>query len=276
VSEETEQIDYDALERQAREFRPRLIVAGASAYPRFFDFPRLRQIADSVDALFMFDMAHVAGLIAGGVHPSPIPYADIVTSTTHKTLRGPRGGLILCKEALAKKVNSAVFPYMQGGPFMHLILAKAVAFGEALQPSFRAYAEQVVRNAATLASRLQGHGLRLVTGGTDNHLMVLNFRDSEMTGKIAQQALETVGLVANKNLVPYDTRSSVHTSGLRLGTPAPTTRGMGTSEMELIGDWIARRLAAPDDADLQGSMRAEVLDLCSRFPVPGVAEPVAV
>jgi glycine hydroxymethyltransferase len=199
-----------------------------------------------------------------------------VTSTTHKTLRGPRGGLILCKEELAKRINSAVFPYMQGGPFMHLILAKAVAFGEALQPSFRTYAAQVVRNAATLASRLQAHGLRLVTGGTDNHLMVLNFRDTEMTGKIAQQALEAVGLVANKNLVPYDTRSSVHTSGLRLGTPASTTRGMGTAEMELIGDWIARRLAAPDDAALEQSMRTEVLALCSRFSVPGVIEPVAV
>jgi len=276
VDEQTEQIDYDAVARQAEEFQPKLLVAGASAYPRFFDFPRLRAIADSVGARFMFDMAHVAGLIAGGTHPSPVPHADIVTSTTHKTLRGPRGGLILCKEELAKKINSAVFPYMQGGPFMHLILAKAVAFGEALQPAFRLYAQQVTTNAGILAAQLQQHGLRLVSGGTDNHLMVLNFRDSEMTGRVAQEALESIGLVANKNLVPYDTRSSVYTSGLRLGTPACTTRGMGSEEMRRVAEMIIRRLAAPDDEDLGRSLRTEVLDLCSRFPVPGVVDPVAV
>jgi len=215
-------------------------------------------------------------LIAGGAHPNPVPHADIVTSTTHKTLRGPRGGLILCKEELAKKINSAVFPYMQGGPFMHLILAKAVAFGEALQPAFRLYAQQVTTNAGILAAQLQQHGLRLVSGGTDNHLMVLNFRDSEMTGRVAQEALESIGLVANKNLVPYDTRSSVYTSGLRLGTPACTTRGMGSEEMRRVAEMIIRRLAAPDDEDLGRSLRTEVLDLCSRFPVPGVVDPVAV
>ncbi|GAC1446072.1 MAG: serine hydroxymethyltransferase [Chloroflexota bacterium] len=192
VDPHTEQIDYDALARQAEQFRPKLLVAGASAYPRFFDFPRLRTIADSVGARFMFDMAHIAGLVAAGVHPDPIPFADVVTTTTHKTLRGPRGGLILCKAELGKAINSAVFPYMQGGPFMHQILAKAVAFGEALKPSFKEYAKQIVTNASTLADRLQNDSFRLVTGGTDNHLMILDFRDTELTGKVAQAALESV------------------------------------------------------------------------------------
>lgn len=274
VSQDTEQIDYEDLARQAEEFRPKLLVAGGSAYPRLFDFPRLRAIADSVGARFMFDMAHVAGLIAGGVHPNPVPYADIVTSTTHKTLRGPRGGLILCTEELSKAIDKAVFPGVQGGPFMHLILAKAVAFGEALQPSFRDYAQQIVTNAATLANRLQERGFRLVSGGTENHLMLMDFRQTEITGKQAQTALESVGLVANKNLVPFDTRSSVHTSGLRIGTPAATTRGMRASEMENIGDWIAERLAAPEDDEVRRIIAARVLDMTSAFPVPGVALPV--
>ncbi len=274
VSPETEQIDYDEVERLAQELRPKLIVAGASAYPRVFDFPRFRAISDRVGARFMFDMAHVAGLIAGGVHPDPVPYADVVTSTTHKTLRGPRGGLILCTEELAKPIDSAVFPYMQGGPFMHLILAKAVALGEALRPSFRDYARQIISNAATLATSLRIRGYRLVSGGTDNHLMLLDFRETEITGKAAQAALESIGLVANKNLVPHDTRSSVQTSGLRIGTPAATTRGMTEPEMQLIAGFIASRLDAMDDDALELRLRGEVLRLVQAYPVPGLREAV--
>ncbi len=274
LDEETQQIDYDAMERQAKEFKPKLLVAGASAYPRLFDFPRLRAIADSVGALFMFDMAHVAGLVAGGVHPNPLPYADIVTSTTHKTLRGPRGGLILCRSDLAKKIDSAVFPYLQGGPFMHQILAKAVAFGEALQPDFREYAKQVVRNAAELGTELQSRGFRLVSGGTDNHLMLLDLRETDMSGRDAQAALESVNLVTNKNLVPFDTRTSVHTSGLRIGTPAATTRGMREVEMHQIGEWIARRLNARDDDAVQRDVQGEVLSMVRHFPIPALADPV--
>jgi glycine hydroxymethyltransferase len=272
----TESIDYDALEREAEEVRPKLLVAGASAYPRHFDFERFRAIADAVGALFLFDMAHVAGLVAGAVHPSPVPYADIVTSTTHKTLRGPRGGMILCRSDLAQAIDKAVFPYMQGGPFMHLILAKAVAFGEALRPEFRDYAHAIVTNASGLATRLQESGFRLVSGGTDNHLMLLDFRNTELTGHKAQSALESVGLVANKNLVPHDTRSSVQTSGLRIGTPAATTRGMLDAEMTRIAEWIVRRLQSPDDPDVERSIRREVMDLTARFPVPGVTEAAAV
>jgi glycine hydroxymethyltransferase len=276
VDQTTEQIDYDAVQGQAEEFRPKLLVAGASAYSRVFDFPRLRQIADSVGARFMFDMAHVAGLIAGGVHPTPVGYADIVTSTTHKTLRGPRGGLILCREELAKKVNSGVFPYMQGGPFMHQILAKAVAFGEALQPSFKEYAKQIVQNAKDLSGALQNRGFSIVSGGTDNHLFVLDFRKSELTGKKAQEALESVGLVTNKNLVPFDTRNSVHTSGLRVGTPAATTRGMKADEMRQIAGWISERLEAPDDPAKEGTIASAVRQLTAGFPIPAAARPVSV
>ncbi|MDQ2741735.1 MAG: serine hydroxymethyltransferase [Chloroflexota bacterium] len=276
VREDDQHIDYDSLERQAKEFRPKLLVAGASAYPRLFDFPRLRAVADSIGALFMFDMAHVAGLIAGGVHPDPIPYADIVTSTTHKTLRGPRGGLILCKQELAKRIDSAVFPYLQGGPFMHQILSKAVAFGEGLQPSFQDYARQVVRNAATLADELMHQGFKLVSGGTENHLMVMDLRETEMSGRQAQAALEAVGLVTNKNLVPFDTRNSVHTSGIRIGTPAATTRGMASDEMRQIGQWIARCLHAPEDDDVRRSVQGEVLATVRHFPIPAMADPVVV
>jgi glycine hydroxymethyltransferase len=271
VDESTGRIDYDALQGQALAFRPKLLVAGASAYPRFFDFVRLRTIADSVGASFMFDMAHVAGLIAGGVHPSPVPYADVVTSTTHKTLRGPRGGVILSTAELAKSINSAVFPYMQGGPFMHQILAKAVAFGEALQPEFREYSRQITSNASALAARLQENGYALLSGGTDNHLMVMDFREKDITGRMAQEALESVGLVANKNLVPFDTRSPTQTSGLRLGTPAATTRGMREGEMRQIADWIAERLSAPADEALQRRIRAEVTTLTDRFPLHNAA-----
>jgi glycine hydroxymethyltransferase len=276
VNHNTEQIDYDQVAAQALEVRPKLLVAGASAYPRSFDFPKLRAIADSVGALFMFDMAHIAGLVAGGSHANPVQYADIVTSTTHKTLRGPRGGLILCRQDLAKRINSAVFPYMQGGPFMHLILAKAVAFEEALQPSFKIYARQIVANASVLAHELTIRGFRLVSGGTDNHLMILNFRDGEMTGRTAQATLESVGLVANKNLVPFDERTSVHTSGLRIGVPAATTRGMGAEEMRLIGALIASRLSAPNDPEVERDILTEIRELSSRFPIPAVARPVPV
>ncbi len=271
VDEHSGTIDYDALAEQARSFRPKLLVAGASAYPRIFDFARLREIADDVGAKFMFDMAHIAGLIAGGVHPSPVPYADVVTSTTHKTLRGPRGGLILSRGEYAKSINSAVFPYMQGGPFMHQILAKAVAFGEALQPSFRQYAAQVVANASTLARSLTAGGYTLTSGGTDNHLMLVDFRNTTITGKSAQEALESIGLIANKNLVPFDTRSPGQTSGLRIGTPAATSRGMREGEMRRIADLIARRLQAPDDEALRRALRSEVDDITSAFKVPGIA-----
>jgi glycine hydroxymethyltransferase len=272
VEEATGRIDYDALQKQALEFRPKLLVAGASAYPRFFDFERLRAIADSVGAPFMFDMAHIAGLVAGGAHPSPVPYADVVTSTTHKTLRGPRGGLILSRADLAKSINSAVFPYMQGGPFMHNILAKAVAFGEALQPAFREYSRQIVSNASAMAQRLLENGHALLSGGTDNHLMVLDFRGKDITGRMAQKTLESVGLVANKNLVPFDTRSPAQTSGLRLGTPASTTRGMREDEMRQIADWIIERLDSPSDEALQRHMRSDVTALTSRYPLHNVAQ----
>jgi glycine hydroxymethyltransferase len=274
LDEKSQQIDYEAVERHAKQFKPKLLVAGASAYPRLFDFPRLRAIADSVGALFMFDMAHIAGLVAGGVHPSPVPYADIVTSTTHKTLRGPRGGLILCRGDLAKKIDSAVFPYLQGGPFMHAILAKAVAFQEALQPAFREYAAQVVRNASVLATDLQSRGFKIVSGGTDNHLMLLDLRETDMSGRQAQAALESVNLVTNKNLVPFDTRSSVHTSGVRIGTPAATTRGMREAEMRQIGQWVSRRLQARDDDAVAGEIQGEVLSVVRHFPIPALADPV--
>jgi glycine hydroxymethyltransferase len=272
VDEATGCIDYESLQRQALDFRPKVLVAGASAYPRFFDFPRLRAIADSVGAFFMFDMAHVAGLIAGGVHPSPVPYADIVTSTTHKTLRGPRGGLILSRGDLARAINSAVFPYMQGGPFMHQVLAKAVAFGEALQPAFRRYSQQIVTNAASLARSLEDHGYTLLSGGTDNHLMVMDLRAQDITGRQAQEALESIGLVANKNLVPFDTRSPTQTSGLRLGTPAATTRGMHEDEMLRIAGWIGERLSSPSDQSLRARLRSEVTALTSQFPLHNVEQ----
>lgn len=269
---DTEELSYDAIERQAKDFRPKLLVAGASAYSRWFDFPRLRAIADEVGALFLFDMAHIAGLVAGGAHPDPVPYADVVTSTTHKTLRGPRGGLILCREQYAKKVDSAVFPHTQGGPFMHAILAKAVCFHEALQPAFSDYAHRVVENAKVLADALTRHGFRIISGGTDNHLMLVDLRGTDLTGKQAQIALDAVQLSANKNLVPDDARSPFQTSGLRLGTPASTTRGMGPAEMELIADWIARRLADPANDHEAEEIRAAVSDITPRFPVPGVVE----
>ncbi len=267
VSAETETIDYDALAELAREHRPRLIVAGASAYPRTLDYERFRAIADEVGALLMVDMAHIAGLVAAGCHPSPIPYADYVTTTTHKTLRGPRGGMILCREEHAKTLNSRVFPGMQGGPLMHVIAAKAVALKEASTPEFTSYQRQIVANAKALAGALTDGGFRLVSGGTDNHLMLMDLRNSELTGKLAQDTLERAGITANRNTVPFETRSPFVTSGVRIGTPAVTTRGMKEPEMRAIADLIRRALALVGDDDGLGAIAAEVRELCERFPV---------
>ncbi len=267
VSEETETIDYDTLAELAREHRPRLIVAGASAYPRTVDYESFRAIADEVGALLMVDMAHIAGLVAAGCHPSPIPHADYVTTTTHKTLRGPRGGMILCREEHAKALNSRVFPGMQGGPLMHVIAAKAVALKEAATPEFTSYQRQIVANAKALAGALADQGFRLVSGGTDNHLMLMDLRDSELTGKLAQETLERAGITANRNTVPFETRSPFVTSGVRIGTPAVTTRGMKEPEMRVIAALIQRALALVGDEDGLDAIAAEVRELCERFPV---------
>ncbi len=267
VSEESETIDYDALAELAREHRPRLIVAGASAYPRTVDYERFRAIADEVGALLMVDMAHIAGLVAAGCHPSPVPYADYVTTTTHKTLRGPRGGMILCRQEHAKTLNSRVFPGMQGGPLMHVIAAKAVAMKEASTPEFVDYQRQIVANAKALAGALTDGGFRLVSGGTDNHLMLVDLRDSELTGKLAQETLEQAGITANRNTVPFETRSPFVTSGVRIGTPAVTTRGMKEPEMRAIADLIQRALARVGDEEGLRAIAAEVRVLCERFPV---------
>ena len=267
VSEKTETIDYDEVERLAKEHRPKLIIAGASAYPRIIDYSRFRQIADQVGALLMVDMAHIAGLIAAGLHPSPVPYADFVTTTTHKTLRGPRGGMVLCKAEHAKVVDSRVFPGMQGGPLMHVIAAKAVALKEALSPEFKIYQQQIVKNAQTLAKALMHGGFRLTSDGTDNHLMLVDLRKSELTGKVAQETLDKARITVNRNAVPFDTRSPFVTSGVRIGTPAVTARGMKEAEMELIGDFISRALNhGADYAALQG-IAGEVGSLCKQFPV---------
>ncbi|GAB4121262.1 MAG: serine hydroxymethyltransferase [Rhodothalassiaceae bacterium] len=268
-------IDYDALEAQALAERPKLIIAGGSAYPRQIDFARFRAIADKVGAWLMVDMAHFAGLVAGGVHPSPLPHAHVVTSTTHKTLRGPRGGLILSNdEALGKKINSAVFPGLQGGPLMHVIAAKAVAFGEALTEEFRTYAGNVIANARTLGERLRAAGFDLVSGGTDTHLILVDLRPKKLTGKAADEALERSGITCNKNGVPFDPEKPFITSGIRLGTPAGTTRGFGRAEFTQIADWITEVLdglaANPDDnAATESRVRERVRDLCRRFPIYG-------
>ena len=265
VDPETETIDYDALARVAEEVRPKLIIAGASAYPRVIDFARFRAVADSVGAYLMVDMAHIGGLVAAGVHPSPVPYADVVTCTTHKTLRGPRGAIILCRDELAKKIDSAVFPGTQGGPLMHVIAGKAVCFGEALQPAFRAYQQQVVKNAAVLAETLQQGGVRLVSGGTDNHLMLADVYSRGRTGAQMQDLLDAANITANKNTIPFDTQSVRVTSGVRLGTPSVTTRGMGEDEMREIGALICRLIDEGEAA--VPTVRAQVLDLCARFPL---------
>jgi glycine hydroxymethyltransferase len=269
VSEKTEQIDYDALAKLAEEVKPQLITAGASAYPRFIDFPRMRQIADSVGALLFIDMAHIAGLIAGGEHPSPVPHAHFVTTTTHKSLRGPRGGIVLCEEQFAKAIDASVFPGVQGGPLMHVIAAKAVCFHEALQPSFRQYQRQVVINAKALAAGVAKHGYRIVSGGTDNHLMLVDLRPKEINGKDAQNALDRAGITVNKNAIPFDTYPIFKPGGIRLGTPAVTTRGMKEEEMLEIADLVAEALAGREDERVLGKVRQQVQQLTRRFPLPG-------
>ena len=268
VDAKTEQLDYDALAALARAHKPKLVLAGASAYPRIFDFPRLRAIADEVGALLMVDMAHFAGLVAGGVHPSPVPYADFVTSTTHKTLRGPRAGLILCRAKYAADIDKQVFPGLQGGPLEHVIAAKAVCFHEALQPTFKDYARQVVANAKVLAGALAAGGLRIVSGGTDNHLMLADVTTLGLTGKDAANALDKARITVNKNAIPFDTKSPFVTSGIRIGTPAVTTRGMKEPEMELIAKCIHEVLAAPTDEAQLARVREQVMALTARFPVP--------
>jgi len=268
VSKETETIDYDALEKQAVERKPKLIVAGASAYARILDFPRLADIAKKVGAYLMVDIAHIAGLVAAGLHPSPIPYADVVTTTTHKTLRGPRGGLILSKdEEFGKKFNKAIFPGIQGGPLMHVIAAKAAALGEALKPEFKEYQKQVLKNAKVLAEELMKNGFRIVTGGTDNHLMLVDLRSKNLTGKEAQNLLDEVGITANKNTIPFEPLSPFVTSGIRLGSPALTTRGFKEDDMKEVADVIAMTLGNPNDESVREQARARVAALCKKYPL---------
>ena len=265
VSEKDERIDYDEVRRLALENKPKLLLAGASAYPRVIDFERLAQIAQEAGCLFMVDMAHIAGLVAAGLHPNPVPYADVVTTTTHKTLRGPRGGMILCKKKYAKKIDSGIFPGTQGGPLMHVIAAKAVCFQEAMGEDFRNYQRRIVENASALAETLQAEGLRLVSGGTDNHLMLVDLSPLGLTGKELEQRLDAANITANKNTSPFETLSPFVTSGVRLGTPAATTRGMGVEEMRQIGRMIAR-LAKEGDAAV-APVKQQVLELCARFPL---------
>ncbi len=266
VDSETHRIDYDALEKQAQECKPKLIVAGASAYPRFIDFERMANIAHSVGAYLMVDMAHIAGLVAAGVHPSPMPYADVVTTTTHKTLRGPRGGIILTNdEEIAKKINKAVFPGTQGGPLMHIITAKAVCFGEALKPEFTEYGKKVVENAKVLAQTLVQEGFNLVSGGTDNHLMLVDLRPFNITGKELEKRLDTVHITVNKNAIPDDPQSPFVTSGIRIGTPAATTRGLGVEEMKTLGKLI--KLTATEYEEKADYIRAEVAKICEKYPL---------
>ena len=267
VRRDTGTIDYAEVEELAREHRPKLIVVGASAYPRTLDFEAFRRIADEVGAMVMVDMAHIAGLVAAGEHPSPVPHAEFVTTTTHKTLRGPRGGMILCREEFAKKLNSNIFPGIQGGPLMHVIAAKAVAFKEARTPEFKAYAAQVVKNARALAAGLMDRGFNLVSGGTDNHLLLVDLSGTEITGKVAEATLENAGITVNKNAVPFDTRSPFVTSGFRIGTPATTSRGLGEAEMGQVADWIARSLENVDNEIELSVIRGEVRELCKRFPL---------
>ena len=270
VDRESELIDYDELKRLALEHRPKLIVAGCSAYPRIIDFPRLRSIADEAGALLMVDMAHIAGLVAGGAHPSPFPHAQIVTSTTQKSLRGPRGGFILCNGDLARGIDFAVFPFMQGGPLMQAVAGKAVCFGEALKPDFALYARQVVANCGALAGELSKAGMRLVSGGTDNHLLLVDVTPLGITGQQAERALQSVGIIANKNAIPYDTKPPRVTSGLRLGSPAVTSRGFAEAEMKEVARLISRVLTNIDDPGEGQKAAAAVKDLTSRFPVPGI------
>lgn len=267
VTHETERIDYDEFARIAKEAQPKLIVAGASAYPRVIDFERMAEIAHSVGAIFMVDMAHIAGLVAAGLHPSPVPYADIVTTTTHKTLRGPRGGLILCKEKYAKQIDKAIFPGVQGGPLMHVIAAKAVALGEALKPEFKEYAKQIIANCQALAEGLIAEGFRLVSGGTDNHLLLVDVRGQKMTGKTAEHLLDEVGVTCNKNTIPFDPESPFVTSGIRLGTAAVTTRGFKEADMKEVAAVIGLVLNNPDNAEKQAEAAQRVAALCAKYPM---------
>jgi len=267
VTKENQTIDYEEAERLAVEHKPKMIVVGASAYPRTIDFEAFRRIADKVGAVVMVDMAHIAGLVAAGLHPSPIPYAEFVTTTTHKTLRGPRGGMILCREDYAKKLNSNIFPGIQGGPLMHVIAAKAVAFKEALTPEFREYQGQIVKNAKALATALTGRGFKLTSGGTDNHLMLVDLTETGLTGKVAEEALDRAGITVNKNGIPFDTRSPFITSGIRIGTPAATTHGLKEKEMELVAGFIADVLANVEDAARLAAVKSDVNALMKRFPM---------
>ncbi len=267
VSKEEETIDYDKLEALAIEHKPKMIVGGASAYPRIIDFKRMREIADKVGALLFIDMAHIAGLVATGLHPSPVPYADVVTTTTHKTLRGPRGGLILCKEKYTKDINRAVFPGTQGGPLMHIIAGKAVSFKEALEPSFKDYQEQVIKNAAKMAEVLAARGFRIVSGGTDNHLLLVDVKAKGITGKVAEKALDEVGITVNKNTIPFETESPFVTSGIRLGTPAVTTRGMKEADMVKVANLIADVLENIENEEVLEGVADKVVALSKEFPL---------
>ncbi len=266
VTDDTETLDYDMLHKLAVENKAKMIMVGASAYPRVIDFERIRKVCDEIDAVMCVDMAHIAGLVAAGLHPSPIPYADFVTSTTHKTLRGPRGGLILCKEKWAKAIDKAIFPGLQGGPLMHVIAAKAVAFKEALEPEFKNYQKKVIENAQALAKALTAKGFRLVSGGTDNHLMLIDVRNKNVTGKLAEKALDHAGITVNKNTIPNDPQSPFVTSGLRVGTPAVTTRGMTTNEMSRIADLMDEALTAPEDEANLAAVKGKVNEICKKFP----------
>ncbi len=267
VQQKTEQIDYDELARLAREHRPRIIVSGATAYPRIFEFPRLRQICDDVGAVMMVDMAHFAGLVAGKAHPDPVPYADVITSTTHKTLRGPRGGLILCRAQHAQQIDKAVFPCTQGGPLMHVIAAKAVCFREAASPQFRVYAARIIENARVLAEEFVRRGYHVVSGGTDTHLILLDVRSKGLTGRKAEKVLGDAHVLVNKNMIPFDPEKPMTTSGVRIGTPAMTTRNMGAHEMRTIAGWIDTVLCAPEDAGVIDRVGGQVRELCASFPI---------
>ena len=267
VDKETERIDYDAVEALAMAERPKLIVCGASAYSRIIDFERFRAIADKVGALLMADIAHIAGLVAAGLHPSPVPHCHFVTTTTHKTLRGPRAGMVMCKEEFAKEIDRAVFPGIQGGPLMHVIAAKAVALGEALTDEWKQYQAQIVKNAKRLSDRLTGLGFRIVSGGTDNHVFLLDVAKAGITGKVAEKTLEEAGITTNKNTIPFDPNPPLVASGIRIGTAALTTRGMKEPEMDQVGDFIAETLRAPEDAAVHAGVRAKVRELCERFPL---------
>jgi glycine hydroxymethyltransferase len=267
VRKEDERLDYDELARLAREHRPKLIIVGASAYPRVFDFARVRAVADEIGSLMMTDMAHIAGLVAGGVHPSPVPHSDFVTTTTHKTLRGPRAGMVLCRQAYAKDLDRAVFPGIQGGPLVHVIAAKAVCLKEAATPAFSAYQRQIAANAKRLAEVISGGGYRLVSGGTDNHLMLVDVFSKGITGKVAEAALGKAGITVNKNAIPFDQNPPMVASGVRIGTPAVTTRGMGEREMDRVGELILRALAATDNDSELARVKGDVESLCQQFPL---------